>query len=73
MQDEQQPQEEQRPSNETGLTSFVPPAPEQDPGAQDRGGRAYRAPSKEDILQKLDHMPGLIALGLLPPAKANAV
>ena len=72
---EEQPPEEQpaQPANDdTGLAPLVPPSPES--GAEENGnGHAHGIPSKADILHKLDQMPGLIAIGLLPPAKANAM
>jgi hypothetical protein len=51
-----------------------------DRGQQDDGGHAndqrrdtMRLPSREEILLKLDRMPGLIAMGVLPAARANSM
>jgi len=74
MSDEQHPDEkEQSAADETGLAPLVPPSTEHGADGDDRGDNANRGPSREDILHKLDQMPGLIAIGLLPPAKANAM
>ncbi len=73
MQDDQQPQEEPHPSDETGLTSFVPPSPDQGPGARERGDYAHRTPTRVEILKKLDKIPGLVVIDVLTPAKANAM
>src|SRR5882757_581675 len=72
MSNEQQPEEDQTASEDTGLAPLAPPSP--DSGARGNGeSHAYGRPRKEDVLHKLDQMPGLIAIGLLTPAKANAM
>jgi hypothetical protein len=82
MSTEQDPEPEETASGQTAFTPLVPASPDQgagghdrdgDAGGHDRDGDAYRTPSRNDILHKLDQMPGLIAIGLLPPAKANAM
>jgi hypothetical protein len=71
MPNESQP-EEQTANADTGLAPLVPPST--DRGAEGSSeGHPHCIPNKADILHKLDQMPGLIAIGLLPPAKANAM
>jgi hypothetical protein len=59
-------------SEHTSLTPPVPPSADRSAGGQ-HNGYANGPPNKEDILHKLGQMPGLIAIGVLPPAKANAM
>lgn len=62
-------------SEETPTTETSLPALAADPAHQERESREHQpaAFSRETILQKLAMLPGLVATGLLAPAKANSM
>ena len=66
------PEQDQGASEHTSLTPPIPPSPDRNAGGQ-HNGYVNGPPNKEDILHKLGQMPGLIAIGVLPPATANAM
>lgn len=73
MSTEQDPEPEQTASDQTDLTPLVSPSPEEGAAGYDRDAQTCRTLSKGDVLYQLGQMPGLIAIGILPPAKANAM
>jgi hypothetical protein len=60
----------------SGSNELVPAAPaadDQTSGPDRQSREELRISTRREILHKLDQMPGLIAMGLLPPARANSM
>ena len=70
---EQQPADERQRPPECELAPLDRRPHEDAPHAEDRRDDAPRLPSRAEILFKLDQMPGLVAVGLLPPARSNSM
>ncbi len=74
MSDNENPRvEEPLPSDGHNLAPASAAANGQTSGRDGKGDDELRVSTKEEILVKLDQMPGLIATGLLPTTRANAM
>jgi hypothetical protein len=70
---ENQPAAEPPPLDSQPLVPTTSPPNDDEPGSQGERSDELRFSSRHEILAKLDRMPGMIALGLLPPARANSM
>lgn len=61
------------PSDGNELVPATPAADDQTSGKDGQSREELRISTKREILHKLDQMPGLIATGLLPAARANSM
>jgi hypothetical protein len=77
--EEHMSESENQPADEPPIPDPQPLVPAPSPadghqsGSDAKRGDELRFSNKHEILAKLDRMPGMIAMGLLPPARANSM
>jgi hypothetical protein len=70
---EDQPADEPPIPDPQSLVPATPPADGRQSGSDAERGDELRFSTKPEILHKLDQLPGLVAIGLLTPAKGNSM